>query len=226
MRRGRLQEGHGEFRLRLQMQRHMNFAQRIAARYAGRSPGWLRSLNMTLVCRLGIQSMVLRHWQRALFHLSPRINLSFVSGIPEGVFRPDRPAVSTTISPIRRVMNWLRSETYVKRVVRSIERETLVEHVTSRRRRIEADAGNGPDKPKQKPIMKVLRRERGLVTQKPDGPKAEVYEPIASPGRGYQRGSVMTPAATSSIDVNQLTDEVIRSIDRRIIARRERLGRV
>ncbi len=226
MRQQRLRKQRTGFRLRLRMQRHANFAQRIANRYAGRSPVWQRPLSMALVCRLGLQSMVQRHWRRALFLLSPHFNLSYVSVLPEVIFRLKLPVESTTILPIRRVMNRLRSETGVKRVERLIENETLVEHVVSRRRRIEADAAFSPDKPQQKPIAKVLRRERGLAIQKPDGPKAEVYEPTPSAEYRYQRSSAITPASTPAIDVNQLTDEVIRSIDRRIIAQRERLGRV
>lgn len=226
MRRQRLRKQRTEFGLRLQIQRHANFARRITNRYAGRSPVWQRPLSMAMVRRIGPQSIVQRHWHRELFHLSPRINLSFISSLQQVVFKPKRPNVLSTILPIRRVMNWLQSPTIVKRIERSIENEILVEHVASRRRRIEVDAEFSTDKPQQKPISKVLRREKGLATQKPDRLKLEATKTMTSPEHRYQSGSSMTAAATPAIDVNQLTDEVIRSIDRRIIAQRERLGRI
>jgi len=51
---------------------------------------------------------------------------------------------------------------------------------------------------------------------------------IAQSPRGLKVGAPgMTPRAwSSSLDIDQLTEQVVRNIDRQIVAYRERMGRV
>jgi hypothetical protein len=71
----------------------------------------------------------------------------------------------------------------------------------------------------------TLRREPGIATSAP----AEVASRPSVGSPDYRRRAFSPapppPTAMPNINVNELTDQVIRQIDRRVIARRERMGR-
>lgn len=248
----RPQKEPARLRLKSGIRRHMTFARRIAVRYAVRVPGWQRSLVMTLARRSSFQSIVHRHWRRAVVRISPRINLNLAT-VPRETSSPPRSEVSAPVSPIRRLMTLIQSGKVVERVISSIQRESLLQRVTSsieresllrrvtpsiesesllqrmvtRRRRIQADERFDPDGAIRRPISRVVRREPGVPRERRSYPARPAFEATASPrihGRASEFATTQTEAP--AIDVNRLSDEVIRSIDRRIIAKRERLGRM
>ena len=68
------------------------------------------------------------------------------------------------------------------------------------------------------PVPRIVHRPAGVA------------EPVdlqpAAAGTIPTKASSLMSSAHSSIDVERLTSEVVRSIDRRIIAQRERMGRI
>jgi hypothetical protein len=139
----------------------------------------------------------------------------------------------------------IRGETHILRQ-RSIERveqtlrEQLVHYLSARGTRIDAvitqasltarslngapSSGMSANLPLARPVARVVRRPVTELAPKEHGPLAETPMPL--PGR---RPAVVTrtnPPAPAPVDVHRLTDQVIQAIDRRIVAQRERLGRV
>lgn len=126
---------------------------------------------------------------------------------------------------------------FLKRV-EILSAEQLVRHLISREKRIEYLATAGmPDTPLRNPrhavipdgvektpgISRRLAPAVAKMARRNEEPAADNRPPAAKtlPVAGDQR-SVAPPA----IDLNRLTDQVIQAIDRRIVAQRERLGRV
>jgi hypothetical protein len=89
------------------------------------------------------------------------------------------------------------------------------------RRGIEAP----PRLPQEHAIPMVFRRPRATPTQSaatdpvPDNPR------LLAHGWAWTADGARRPASPEPIDVNRLTDQVIQTIDRRIVAQRERMGR-
>jgi hypothetical protein len=139
----------------------------------------------------------------------------------------------------------VRGETHVLRQ-RSIERvertlrEQFVQYLGTRGKRIEAVAtpdrlttkglnkapspGMSADLSLARPVSRVVRRP---VTASVPADRRLLPETATTlPEPRSVVASRTSPPAPAPIDVHRLTDQVIQAIDRRIIAQRERLGRI
>jgi hypothetical protein len=195
--------------------RHARFAERIAGRYALRSLQKQAQLSLTFARRWTLQTFMHRHWHRSALPVAPRIEIRLqamrrviASGGPSGE-TPLAVSSPRRLNPVR------------------LMAETLIEYVKARARRIEPTARLGsPALPINRPVPRVVRHLA------PVSFNAEAVEagPVRASRRAADRhgtspgpgGPVM---AAPAIDVDRLTEQVIQGIDRRIIARRERLGR-
>ena len=130
---------------------------------------------------------------------------------------------STTLAPrvLVSVSAGLQAST-VARPAPLAQTRVLVERIVSRERRLEPGTHAPRSTPWLPPILRVI--VRGGHAPIPPAP-ARHADQLASGGT--------RPGATPSregprppVDVNRLADDVIRVIDRRIIAERERLGRI
>jgi hypothetical protein len=100
----------------------------------------------------------------------------------------------------------------------------FVEYVHARGRRVDATFGSAAA-PVNTPVPRVVRRLAPVASTM----RADVASPEARL-RLAPRNDVSSPAphavaAPPAIDVERLTEQVIKGIDRRIIAQRERFGR-
>jgi hypothetical protein len=124
---------------------------------------------------------------------------------------------------------------------------TLVQRLLDRGERLEAVQGPGrmapavppgppttarfnevaPPRRVPRPILPVPRvMRRTIVVAKTDGQQPAAVGPApAQPHRGPVVGGP-GPVEALAVDVNHLTNQVIQAIDRRIVAQRERLGRI
>ena len=84
--------------------------------------------------------------------------------------------------------------------------------------------GTRADFPLARPVPTVVRRPVTELVPEDRGFPAETAMPLS--GRRPAVVSRTNPPAPASVDVNRLTDQVILAIDRRIVAQRERLGRI
>jgi hypothetical protein len=83
----------------------------------------------------------------------------------------------------------------------------------------------------QRSRLELRGPRASLVLQRPPaGAAAEAgsapHAPLAPAARAAEESRAVTSRGRSAIDIEQLTDQVVRSIDRRVIAHRERTGRV
>jgi hypothetical protein len=119
-----------------------------------------------------------------------------------------------------------------RRFSRTVRREReLVERLLARRERRES-----PEMPSAPPFLAPPGTPHPTVGTIP-GPEAvlvrrqptvEARHPVPTPRRGFAPSLVETAAAARAaapaIDVQALADQVIRTIDQRVVAARERLG--
>jgi hypothetical protein len=189
------------------------FVQALMERYNGWQTHW-SSLDLVLRQKpSGITMSPIYH--QVQMHVAPRLNLT------------------------------IRGETHIlhqrsiERVGRTL-REQLVHYLSARGTRIDAVATQGnmtasgfnnalspgtrADLPLARPILRVMRRP--VTELAPENPGAPVETPMTLSGRRPAVVSRTNPPAPALIDVHRLTDQVIQAIDRRIIAQRERLGRI
>jgi hypothetical protein len=218
------------------------FAMALLARYQGRQE---RRWGVDFAFRRRPSSVTLQPvYQRLGLHLAPRLSLT--------VLAPPRPAeaLNAPAAPAR----WVgRIERQVVRepILRppgAAVRERLVTHLVTERERVEAgatpgrrradrdDAGplvpsRGRFAPMAPPVPRVVQRPAAVTTmdsQSPSAAFAATAEVQGGDGFGARRpgGSAAGPLEAGAVDVKRLTDQVIQAIDQRIIAQRERLGRV
>jgi len=195
--------------------RHARFTGQIARRYAPRSLQKQAWLSMTFARRWTLQTIMQRNWHRFALTVAPRIEIRLQSigrAIASGELRRETPRL---VSHLRRVRPL------------SLITETLIEHVVARSRRIEPEAKLSiPALSINGPVPRVVRR---LASVSPDTKAMDIgsAQPSTRSANRYDlspgRGSPVTTVA--ALDVDRLTEQVIKGIDRRIIAQRERLGR-
>ncbi len=90
----------------------------------------------------------------------------------------------------------------------------------------ERDVEARPWRPPAHVIPMVFRRPAATATQSgADGSLPDKPRPVAH-GRPWTAEGGCRTASPEAIDVNRLTDQVIQTIDRRIVAQRERMGRL
>jgi hypothetical protein len=108
-------------------------------------------------------------------------------------------------------------------------REALREVVT-RRRGGGASAPPPPPTPSARPVEMVVRHPASSPPETaraapPDAPHEETSERLLRPNI-FTRPAVQTPAALSAAELGRVTDHVVCAIDRRLVAQRERRGKI
>lgn len=208
--------------------RHTDFARSILARYglvSGR-PGWGERILRRVAFGVVMQPII----QRSEFRFAPRFSLHQTT-LPVVVRHETNPVtVITRVVLPTETLESVRTRREMQTVVRQrLQRtETLYRRLAQRGQRIEP--GRPAARPPslfsgdvgpmvytgytQSPVPREVVRNTPPQTEKtPETPIGEVRRPAA-------------PAdITPQVDVNRLTEDVIRAIDQRIIARRERMGR-
>ena len=218
----------------------VRFAEGLRTRYALGRWGFCRLGDLELQRRAaGVVLQFVRRdgdWQ-----ISSTLNLFLLqwknSKAPRqdwGTSLPPRDMASETNGPI------LRRRTVA---TQTVEMEHLIRHVTASRRRTETfpeaaletsaltnrrseRAASPPEvADRQLPVTLLRRASLPAAAQ-----VAEIVQKNIRPGAEPERHKVSTtahhPSPETTMDIGKLTDGVIRAIDRRIVAQRERLGRL
>jgi len=189
------------------------FAARIAARHETRPP-WRRTpLSMVFARPWRLQTFTQRYWQTFSLRVAPHVHLRLQTlrraneASDSGAAMPPP---SRHVEPVEPVHPLARS---------------LFEYVHARARRVDATFGSAAA-PVNTPVPRVLRRLAPVAsTMRLDAASPEARtrrEPRIDVKSAAHPGAV---PATPAIDVERLTEQVIKGIDRRIIAQRERFGR-
>ena len=156
--------------------------------------------------------------------------LADVSQTPMRLFNAEGrvvPHIVPAIAPI--VPSRFREQPRVLPLIRRVGVEELrlhsVDRIVRERRRVEelprlardAAAATGADSPLARPSFMVTRAPVERVATEPTPPLT------VSPERGQR--AAPKPALAPPLDLDRLTEQVVRQIDSRIVALRERLGR-
>jgi hypothetical protein len=192
---------------------HARFAAQVTARYATWSPARRKRLAMIFARPWTLQTFIHRHWHRLTLLVAPRVHLRLqanrrvAASIPEGAGISFARVEQDAVQPLRRFP------------------QDVVEYVHARSRRVEPTFG-GRILPVEPPVPRVVRRLAPVSTT---GTAAATADSGVRPldrddARSRTRNALVPPAA--AFDMERLTEQVIKGIDRRIIARRERLGRI
>lgn len=216
------------------------FAAALLARYADRQMG-PAGLDLVLL-RTRAPAAGQHIVNRLAVQVQPRLQLLLRAGSPPGspgVATVPVPALQTLVRPLTRLLR------------ERIETQTTVERLLARQVRAEgpASASGVPTSLAQAapalPAMATLARGRPPVPPVPAIPRVirrSAPPPVAQPeARGLgqaapsfqdrawpdsqRRAGAAQPGFSSPADLDRLTEEVVRAIDRRIVAHRERLGR-
>jgi hypothetical protein len=226
-----------------------DFAQSVIDRYAGVTtgrPGLLERVYRRLACSIFLQR-IYQHpvdtppARLALTLLFPRLASPAAAEPSSQQTVPPLPRVEIPLAEHLRAVLTRRftRESHVEETAHQIiaRSRQIEERITASARRVEAGArsqrqsdtageGVSPPAPSQPPVTPVSRVfTRSTATgEGGESSPAPSHEPTAaSAARRSSAGA--SPADNPPVDLNQLTEEVIRAIDRRIIAQRERMGR-
>jgi hypothetical protein len=204
------------------------FAKNIAARFTGRAWLWAPEGFVFRLDRPANSSQYFHN--HVLLQIAPSLALTVLSSPKQPLITPDHPLLPS----MPRSMLGKESEALhrVVRSTRSVMPEELVERLILHRRRIERENHQRIDETPVRsavsfvpPAGRVLRHSAPVKPEHQDvkqqGPKN--YSGFEQPPESiYRPVSRLAP----ELNVNQLTDQVIRMIDQRILAQRERLGKV
>jgi hypothetical protein len=214
-------------------------ARAIGARYTARSR-WAGPAG--LIFRRpqpGLTIQQVRHEAHA--HFSPRLALTLLAWSPPPVLAAVREAGTGLQMPVSRLERRLemhllqrsvierteteRSERFTRRFV---ERGERVESVRQRpgTAALPVTRADAPAASLAQPAPRLLYRPPSAATVSEAGQAPVAFPRDAAPRQPLpaQRASLAPELAPA--DINRLTDQVIQAIDHRIIAQRERLGRV
>jgi hypothetical protein len=206
--------------------RHADFARSILARYglvSGR-PGWAERILRRAAFGVVMQPII----QRSQFRFAPRFSLHQTT-LPVVVRRDSQPVtvITRVVLPAETLesVRTRREMQVVREMVRQrLQRtETLYRRLAQRGQRIEP--GGQTTQPPS-----VFASEDGapmVLRAQPPVPREVVRNtpPEAETPVGEVRRPAAPAEAPPQVDVNRLTEDVIRAIDQRIIARRERMGK-
>jgi hypothetical protein len=218
------------------------FAMALLARYRGRQE---RRCGVDFAFRRRPPSVTLQPvYQRLGLHVAPRLSLT--------VLAPPRPAeaLGAPAAPTRWV-GWVERQVVREPILQppgAAVRERLVTHLVTERERVEAGATPGrrvvdrgdaeslvPSRgrfaPTAPPVPRVVHRPGAAQPAEHARPAVPTGSTGSGEGHGQSGAKRLVGNAESlsgprPVDVKRLTDQVIQAIDQRIIAQRERLGRV
>lgn len=204
------------------------FAQAIWERYTGRVWPWSPQ---SLVLRQDRPAVAGQYLQQHLHtHIAPRLNLTVLTWPA----RSNDPLNGAPILPMTRVR--VEPEMHVPRTfiqtAASSAPEQLASRVIASNRRVEAGPVTTPANSKARlpilgvqPVPRTVRHEAPMETERGSSTRPAESSPTESQAE-LKAGNSRPRPGEGSLDLNQLTDQVIRAIDHRIIAQRERLGRI
>jgi hypothetical protein len=215
------------------------FIQAVLERHNGRQMHWP---SLDLVLRRRPSGMTMRPiYHQVQMHVAPRLNLT-VAGATTLLHKRSIERVERTLR--EQLVHYLGMRgTRIDAVATqgsltasafnkasSPGSRTRIEAVATQRSLTASDLEKAPspgtnaDFPLARPVPRVVRRP--TPASGPDDLRLTAETPMTRPGPRPVVASRTNSAAPSPIDVNRLTDQVIQTIDRRIVAQRERLGRV
>jgi hypothetical protein len=229
-----------------------DFAQSVIDRYAGITagrPGLLERVYRRLAFGVFLQRIYQRPAHTpptlpvrlALTLLFPRLESS-PAGEPSA--QPPEPALPRSEMPLaeqlravltRRFTRESRTEETARHII--TRSRQIEERITASARRVEAGSRSQPpgdttgrvvspaaaNQPPVTPVSRVFTRSAPASQEGGSAPTLP-HEPTTASTVRHSSGD-SAPTDSPPVDLNRLTDEVIRAIDRRIIAQRERLGR-
>jgi hypothetical protein len=187
------------------------FAAQIAARHQTGPSGRRMPLSIVFARPWRFQTVTQRYRQTFGVQFAPHVHLR----IPT----PRRAVATGEIDAAKPPPYRVEAIAPVHRLARR-----LVESVQARARRVEATSGS-PTAPVNAPVPRVVRRlAPEALTTRADAAPPEPRTRLAA-RHDVSPAARHAVAAPPAIDVERLTEQVIKSIDRRIIAQRERFGR-
>ena len=190
------------------------FAARIAGRYETRALQRQMRVGMEFARPWALHIITRRYWRKSTVHVAPHFHLRL-----QATRAATAPYDRGTSLPMPLVD------------VRPAEagrhtKETLIEYVHTRSRRVEPTFGSTSLQPAT-PVARVVRRlapvgaiARAEAEPAQDGPR------IAKRDDTRAVKSSAPIVAAPPVDLERLTEQVIKGIDRRIVAQRERFGRL
>jgi len=194
--------------------------------------------------RITLQPMV----HRTQLHLAPQLRLTVLTGPgPEDVSSAGRaaqrwpvherstashpagqaPVTAPGHQPLALVVGRLQAG----RLVETVPVETIVNRLVRRGVRVETVGAPRPQLPQSegntaeaaRPVPRVVRRSGAMQAGDEQPPAAGAFAATSSPRLAIAQ---VPGHGEPPLDLNHLTDQVVQAIDRRIIAQRERMGRV
>jgi hypothetical protein len=199
----------------------LGFAETLLKRYIDR--GWLEPIHSYVLrkVRIGIAIQHLHRHQQV--NIAPRLALTVRTW---NVHLSPNP-----FTPIESLSRMQQETQRIRTVTQRREThfaEHLVEQIVARKRRLEMNAVFSltfPSVPRLPEVKRVVRREAHIIEDQPvSTPVAEQTIDRRMPER--KTNNEIHRGVEAPMDLNRLTDQIIQTIDRRIIAQRERLGRV
>ncbi|WP_437569817.1 hypothetical protein [Sorangium sp. So ce542] len=193
-----------------------------------------RLLQLSLALRSDVHAP-LAHVERALRVLGTRsavlreLHLRLSASTRVHVQAP-APARAGAAPPPVRHERWTSSHTVVVRPAplapRAVGSTLVLRALAAPPARIERAAPPAPSAPAAWPRPRqVLARAAAPAPSSP-APQAAARPSRTGEPAGFQARAPFEPAAPSPLQVEQLAEQVMRHIDRRVIAARERLGRI
>lgn len=213
------------------------FAQAIIQRYQGWCIYWPSLPFVFNLKRVAATMHSVSHHTQV--HVAPRLALTALSQ-PLGA---GRPVLHQGMLPLaQRFVSLLQASTSTQRLVSRLITKSeriegsagVVSHPRLEQEIATGSTGNTPPRaPAVPPVPRIVHRPAPTVTAAATPPPTVTPRTAGNGWEGTATGRAplrspdmpMQPEA-NPVDVNRLTEQVIQAIDRRIIAQRERLGRI
>jgi hypothetical protein len=202
----------------------LKFARALQQRYTDR--GWRDPLHGFILRKHRIGAAIQHLHRRQQISITPHLNLTVLNWtMPAGNVEHSAPVPS---------LPHLRHQRETQLVITvAQQREThlleqVAEQIISHKRRVEIKSQPpfaSPSLPQAPEIKRVVRQALSTKTDQVPLP-TDVERRIDRKQLERKTGNEMDRVRDVPIDINRLTDQIIQTIDRRIIAQRERLGRV
>jgi hypothetical protein len=188
------------------------FAAEVAARHETGSPGRRMPLSLVFARPWRFQTLIQRYWQTFSLRRAPQFHLRLQT-LRRASEEPDSgvamPPPSRNVEPVTSA-HALASG--------------FVEYVHARARRIDATFGSAAALVNP-PVPRVVRRLAPVASAVRGDAVSSEASTRSAPRIDVSSAARVAAAAPAAIDVERLTEQVIKGIDRRIIAQRERFGR-
>jgi hypothetical protein len=196
----------------------------------------LRKRYMERDCLNPFQSFILRRNRvgATIQHLHRHQHINLAPNLALTVLNWTTSAANVDHYDLLSIMPQLRRQREIQLIVTVTQRrethliEQLVDQIVARKARTEIGFESSPAQPLVPQIAEVQRVVRRESPSKTDQTLIAQNVDQTTEGKAQERkiSNENYRAPESPVDLNRLTDQIIQAIDHRIIAQRERLGRV